>query len=78
MSQLCLKLNDFLNLYYNTNNYLGQYLSYGTDITIDLCMAYMLMLVSITLTVMQGHSGSAEENTQRWIISTTKKVRDKF
>ena len=33
---------------------------YGT--TVDLCMAYMLMLILITLTLMQGHSGSAEEN----------------
>ena len=29
------------------------------------------MVVSITLTVMQGHSGSAEEHIQLWIISTT-------
>ena len=30
--------------------------------TVDLYMAYMLMLVSMTLTLIQGHSGSAEEN----------------
>ena len=29
-------------------------------LTVDLCMAHQLMLVSMTLT--QGHSGSAEEN----------------
>ena len=29
--------------------------------TVDVCMAYMLMLVSMTLTLMQGHSGLADE-----------------
>ena len=39
------------------------------------CMAYiMLMLVSMTLTLTQGHSGSAQENNQRLIILTTKQV----
>ena len=31
----------------------------------------MLMLVSLTLTLMQGHSVLAEEIIQHWIISTT-------
>ena len=31
--------------------------------TVDFCMASMLM--SMTLTLMQGHSGSAEANNQR-------------
>ena len=34
----------------------------------------MPMLVSMTLTLGQGYSGSAEENIHRWIISTTKQV----
>ena len=37
-------------------------------------MAFMIMLLSMTLTLMQGHSGSVEENIQRWIISTTNPV----
>ena len=28
---------------------------------VDLCMVYMLMLIPVTLTFMQGHSGSEEE-----------------
>ena len=40
--------------------------------TEDLCMVYVLMLVSITLTVLQGHSGSAKTKLQCWSISTTK------
>ena len=40
----------------------------------DLCMAYILMLVSMTLTLMQGHSASAEEVNQCSIICTTKQV----
>ena len=42
--------------------------------TVDLCRVDMLMLVSMTLTLMQGHNGLAEENIQRWIISTTKQA----
>ena len=34
-------------------------------ITVDLCMVCMLMIVSTTLTLMQGHSGLAEEKSQR-------------
>ena len=31
--------------------------------TVDLCMAYVpMLLVSVTLTLMQGHSGSAKAN----------------
>ena len=32
------------------------------------------MVVLMTLTLMQGHSGSAKENIQLWIISTTKQA----
>ena len=43
--------------------------------TVDLYMAYnILMLVSMTLTLMQGHSGSAKDKNQCWIISTTKQA----
>ena len=34
----------------------------------------MLMLVSMTLTLMQGHCGSAKANIQCRIISTTKQA----
>ena len=40
----------------------------------DVCMACMLILVSMTLTLMQGHSGSAKAKHQGWIISTTKQA----
>ena len=42
--------------------------------TVDLCMAYMLMLVSMSLTLMQGHSGSTKPKNQCWIILTTKQA----
>ena len=35
---------------------------------------YIFMVVSITLILMQGHSGSAEEKIQLCIISTTKQA----
>ena len=38
---------------------------------VDLSMAYVLMLVSMTLTLMQGHNGLACDKNQRWFISTT-------
>ena len=41
---------------------------------VDHCMAHMLMLIPMTLILMQGHSGSAEENNQIRIISTSKQV----
>ena len=37
-------------------------------------MAYMLVLVLMTLTLMQAHSGSAKEKCHRWICSTTKQA----
>ena len=37
-------------------------MAFKLGMMVDLCMAYMLMLVSVTLRLMQGHSGSAEEN----------------
>ena len=40
--------------------------------TVDLYMAYIL--ISMTLTLMQGHSGLAGEHFQRLIISTTKQA----
>ena len=50
-------------------------MAFKLGMTVDLCMAYnMLMLVLMTLTLMQGHSGSAEEQIQRATISTTKQV----
>ena len=35
-------------------------MAFKLGMTADLCTAYMLMLVSMTLTLMQGHSGLAE------------------
>ena len=42
--------------------------------TVYLWMPYMLMLVSITLTMMQGHSGSAKAKNQRCMLSATKQA----
>ena len=37
----------------------------GCDgMTVDLCVVYLVMLVSMTLTLMQGHSESAKANIQ--------------
>ena len=35
-------------------------MAFTRGMTVDLGMAYMLMLVSMTLILMQGHSGSAK------------------
>ena len=40
--------------------------------TVDLWMPYMLILVLMTLTLMQGHSGSAKN--QRCMLSATKQA----
>ena len=47
-------------------------MAFKLGVKVDLCMAYILLLILITMT--HGHSGSAEEKNQRWIISTTKQV----
>ena len=53
--------------------YHGKYLSYGIQTwKVDLRMRYILMVVLMTLALMQGHSGSAEEQIKLSIISTTK------
>ena len=35
-------------------------MAFKLGMTVDVCMAYMLTLVSMTFTLMQGHSGSAK------------------
>ena len=39
-------------------------MAFKLGMTVDLYMAYMLMLISMNLTLMQGHSGSAKAKTQ--------------
>ena len=39
-------------------------MAFKLGMKIDLCMGYILMVVSMTLTVMQSHSGSADEQIQ--------------
>ena len=46
-------------------------MAFKLGMAVDLCMTYMSMLVSMTLTLTQGHTGSAKAKYQRWIISTT-------
>ena len=45
-------------------------MAFKLGMSVDLCMAYMPMLVSMTLTLMQGHNGSAKAT----IIWTTKQA----
>ena len=40
-------------------------MAFKLGLAIDLCMAYMFMLMLMTLTSMQGHSGSAEAKINR-------------
>ena len=47
-------------------------MAFKLGMTLNIFMPYMLMLVSMTLTLMQGHSRSAKN--QRWIISTSKQA----
>ena len=56
---------QMLNLHYD---------SHTSDMTVYLCMSYLLMLVSINVPLMQGHSGSVKAKLQCWIISTTKQA----
>ena len=46
-------------------------MAFKLGMTVDWCMAY---LISMTLTLMQGDSGSAKVKNQCWIISTTKQA----
>ena len=50
-------------------------MAFNHGMMVDLYTAYMLMLVSMTLTLMQGHSGSAEGKKFNFrIISTSKQI----
>ena len=70
-SQVHLELDYFLTC--NILDYIYT-ITFKLGMTVDLWVPYMLMLVSITLTLMQGRSGSAMAKIQRWIISTTKQA----
>ena len=60
---MCLKLGHYLNYYIH---------KLGTRV--DLRMPYMLMLVLMTLTLMQGHSTSAKATNQLCMLSSTKQA----
>ena len=49
-------------------------MAFKLGMTVDLCMAYVLILVSMILTLMQGHSGLAKAKNQRWMLSATKQA----
>ena len=49
-------------------------MAFTFGMTIDLCMRHVFMLVSITLTLLQDHSGLAEDKNQLYIFSTIKQV----
>ena len=60
-SQVRLKL-DYCLTCYILDNILA--ITFKLGVTVDLWMPYMLMLVSKTLTLMQGYSGSAKAKNQ--------------
>ena len=60
-----------LNLYYNSQ--ISDMVS-KLSMTVDLCIAYLLILILMTLTLMQGHSGSAHNEIWGLIISTTRQA----
>ena len=73
-SELHPKLDYFFNL-----QYIGQYLRYyiqtwhdGRHMDVQ-CMS-MLVWVTLTLNLMQGHSGLAKAKNQRCMLSATKQV----
>ena len=49
-------------------------MAFKLGMTVDLCMAYVLILVLMTLTLMQGHSGLAKAKNQHWMLSATKQA----
>ena len=50
-------------------------MAFKLGIKVDVCREYnAFMLVSMILTLMQGHSGSAKAKYERRIISTTKQA----
>ena len=62
--------------YFLTCNFLDNFsaITFKLGITVDLWMPYMLMLVSMTLTLLQGHSGSAKAKNQRCILLATEQA----
>ena len=56
------------------NSHILDSLASKLGMTVDLCMTYLLMLNLMTLTLMQGHNGSAKATNQCWIILTTKQT----
>ena len=39
-------------------------MAFKLSMNVDLCIRYILMVILMTLTLMQGHSGSAEKQNQ--------------
>ena len=70
-SQVRLKSGYFLTCNISDNI---SAITFKLGMTVDLYGAYMITLYSMTLTLMQGHSGSANVRIQYWIISTTKQA----
>ena len=53
-------------------------MAFKLGMAVGACMAYMLMDISMNLTLTQGHIGPAEEKNQCWIISTNSAIRFKL
>ena len=49
-------------------------MTFKLGMAVDLCITYLLMLFSMTLTLIQDQSGSAKAKMQWLIISTTKQA----
>ena len=68
----CLKLDCFLTC--NISDILSYYIQTWHDGRLVDALSYLLMLVLVTLTLMQVHSGSAKAKSQRCILSATKQA----
>ena len=49
-------------------------MAFKLGMKVDVCMEYIHIVVSMTLILVQGHSGSAKSNNQRCMISVTKQA----
>ena len=68
---------QMFNVCYNSclsDSVLGMACTLGMTLDLRIQGVYMLVLVSMNLTLVQGHSRSTKANIQCWIISTAKQA----
>ena len=71
-SQLRLKFDYFLTCNISDNT---KAITFKFGMPVDVWMPYMLVLVLMTLTLIQRHSGSGKAKSQRCMLSATKQAR---